>query len=111
ACRSGVDGNFFLSTPVGTHDRPLRPGHVAARRRRTRPASSRSRLTGTEAEDACRQGRPAKKCAAGPTVFRGNQLLVGPDYRYSLTEFSSGFVGIPSFAYTNRYPIPPRAEA
>ena len=54
---------------------------------------------------------PAEGCAAGPTVFHGNQLLVGQNYDYSLTEFSSAFVGIPSFAYTNRYPIPPRAEA
>ncbi len=56
-----------------------------------------------------RQGCPAKRRAARPTVFRGNQLLVGPDYDYSLTEFPSAFVGIPIFAYTNRYPIPPHA--
>jgi hypothetical protein len=111
ACRSGVDGNFFLSTPVGTSDQPLRTGHVDARWRPTRPAGSGDHRTVTEAEDARRHNRPAEGRAAGPTVLHGNQLLVAPDYDYSLTEFPPAFVGIPSFAYTNRYPIPPRARS
>ena len=38
-------------------------------------------------------------------------LLLVRTTDYSLTESPSASVGIPIFAYTNRYPIPPRAEA